>query len=99
MSLKMQEWTGWITEINPDLIKSMFSEILAESGFLIINFTEHFFEPEGYTALWLLAESHLAIHTFPENGKTYIHLASCNSDYHQKFIELLDDSKACELSG
>ena len=42
-------------------------------------------EPEGYTALWLLGESHFAIHTFPEEQKTYIELSSCNLEYYEFF--------------
>nr|DAO98746.1 MAG TPA: S-adenosylmethionine decarboxylase [Caudoviricetes sp.] len=41
--------------------------------------------------MWLLTESHFAVHTFPEFGKTYIELSSCNPDFFTKFIELTKD--------
>lgn len=44
------------------------------------------FTEEGYTAIWLLGESHFAIHTFPEQGKTYIELTSCNPEKHDFFV-------------
>lgn len=71
----------WINEIDPLTMKTYFNELLIISGFHILNFQEHFFNPIGYTALWLLGESHLAIHTFPEECKAYIELSSCNKDF------------------
>ena len=50
--------------------------------------SEHPFNPQGYTALWLLSESHFAVHTFPEFGKSYIELSSCNLEYYQKFLSM-----------
>lgn len=70
----------WITECNPTILKKMFQEKLEKSGFTIINFSEHHFENQGYTCFWLLAESHLAIHTFPEENKAYVELSSCSED-------------------
>lgn len=50
--------------------------------------TEHHFSPQGYTALWLLSESHFAVHTFPEFGRTYIELSSCNLDFYLNFLSM-----------
>ncbi len=66
----------------------MFDEVLSCAGFNILCFTDHHFTPQGYTALWLLTESHFAVHTFPEFGKSYIELSSCNLEFYQKFLEL-----------
>lgn len=51
---------------------------------------EHHFEPQGYTAVWLLAESHCALHTFPEENKAYVELSSCNIDMYTDFIVLFN---------
>lgn len=64
----------------------MFDEILRRSGFNVLNVSEHHFHPQGYTALWLLSESHFAVHTFPEFGRSYIELSSCNLEYYQNFL-------------
>jgi S-adenosylmethionine/arginine decarboxylase-like enzyme len=72
-------------------LEALFTAILENCGFKVLKFTEHCFKPQGYTALWLLAESHFALHTFPESGKTYIELSSCNVEYYQRFIELTKD--------
>ncbi len=64
----------------------MFDDILRRSGFNVLNVSEHHFQPQGYTALWLLCESHFAVHTFPEFGRSYIELSSCNLEYYQNFL-------------
>jgi S-adenosylmethionine/arginine decarboxylase-like enzyme len=66
-----------IAEMSPEGINSRLS-----------NLGGYHFEPQGYTALWLLTESHFAIHMFPEFGKSYIEIASCNLEYYQNFLKL-----------
>lgn len=75
----------WITETDPRAVKEHCARLLASSGFKVLQFVEWHFEPQGYSALWLLAESHLAVHTFPEEGKTYVELSSCVEEYFHRF--------------
>ena len=82
------DFSEWIQETNPQKIRQMFDEWLRKAGFNILCFTDHHFSPQGYTALWLLTESHFAVHTFPEFGKTYIELSSCNLEFYQEFLKL-----------
>lgn len=86
--MKAQMWNknGWITETDPTKLKNTYSDLLADSKFEILNFQEHYFTPYGYTALWLLGESHLAVHTYPEEGKSYLEITSCNEDYFNYFV-------------
>lgn len=88
MQAKIWNNSAWIAETNPNKIKTAFDAILHECGFTILECVEHHFKPQGYTALYLLSESHFAIHTFPEFGKSYIELSSCNMEYYQHFLEL-----------
>lgn len=85
MEAKIYNISGWVKETNPNKLKNRYNELLKLSKFKILNFQEHCFEPEGYTALWLLGESHFAIHTFPEENKSYIELSSCNAEYYEFF--------------
>lgn len=89
MKAAIYNYRVWVEEVQPTVLKSSFDELLSESGFTILNFMEHFFEPQGYTAIWLLGESHFALHTFPEENKTYIELSSCNEDMYEIFISKL----------
>lgn len=87
MEAKIWNHREWITETDPITLYKHFNDLLQECQFEVLRVMEHHFEPEGYTALWLLGESHFAIHTFPEHGKSYIEMASCNAEKHQKFID------------
>ncbi len=79
---------------NPALMKPLFDEMLAQSTFNVLNYSEHHFEPCGWTALWLLGESHFAVHTFPEHRKSYIELSSCMMDKYVLFLERLQQAVA-----
>jgi len=77
MKAQMYKFSSWINETDPTILKTQFENQLIQSGFGIISIQEKFFTPFGYTAIFLLSESHFAIHTFPEENKTYIELSSC----------------------
>ena len=76
----------WVNEIDPYKLKETYSELLALSGFHILNFQEYYFDPIGWTGLWLLGESHFAVHTFPEENTSYIELSSCNEQFYNYFV-------------
>lgn len=83
MKAKVWNYSGWVSIEKaglPDEIKKGFDRLLEQAGFNVLGFNEHKFKPYGYTAVWLLAESHLAVHTFPEQGAVYFELTSCNPD-------------------
>lgn len=77
MEAKINNWHAWVKETRPDVIMSTAKTALLESGFNIRGEVHEFFNPYGFTALFLLSESHFAIHTFPEEGTAYIELSSC----------------------
>jgi S-adenosylmethionine decarboxylase proenzyme len=53
-------------------------DIVSTSGIHIMGRAFHQFSPDGVTGLFLLAESHLAIHTWPEFSSVAIDLYVCN---------------------
>lgn len=79
----------WVKSCNSTELYDLLSNCLQKSGFTVLQTCEHQFHPQGYTALWLLAESHLAVHTFPERKASYIELSSCNLQKRTVFEELL----------
>ena len=88
MKAQMFDYQNWVEETNPFELRKKYDSQLKESGFGVLSFVEYNFEPQGYTALWLLSESHFAIHTFPEEGKSYIELSSCIEKQYLRFMEL-----------
>lgn len=89
MTAQIWNFNEWITETDWANLYIRFNSMLQEAGFHVLKSMEHHFDPFGYTALFLLGESHFAIHTFPEENKTYIELSSCNKEYFDRFVALL----------
>ena len=77
MKAQMFNFSEWVNETDPNILKEKYKGRLKKAGFGILGEVEHHFNPFGYTLLFLLSESHFAIHTFPEEGKSYIELSSC----------------------
>lgn len=80
---------AWIQGTNSSEITEILNGFLKQVDYCVLNFVEHIFPNGGYTAVWLLAESHLAIHSFIEENKTYIELSGCNKTKNDEFKELL----------
>lgn len=90
MLAKMNKWSTWVTETRPDVIHSHYRSLLLQSGFTIVDEMMHVFDPQGFTSLILLSESHFAIHTFPERGKSYVELSSCVDGPFERFVSAHD---------
>ena len=87
---------GWVNIIDPVVLKNNFEKLLEKAGFHVLNFMEHHFPNGGYTSIWLLAESHLAIHSFVADGKSYIELSGCNKTMTDTFAEEFNQIKIHE---
>lgn len=59
------------------LIRSLLDKICQEYKLNIVGKSEKVFKPQGLTVNYLLSESHLTIHTWPEKGKCCIDLFTC----------------------
>lgn len=62
-----------------DAIRVLCEKVVAELGLRVVGVPQwHKFPPPGgVTGLYLLAESHLACHTYPERGAASINLYCC----------------------
>ncbi len=89
MKAKMNNYKCWTKETRPDVLNAKYEKMLLDSGFKIVEKKYHFFSPYGFTALYLLSESHFAIHTFPEENATYLELTSCVDDPFKVFLEII----------
>lgn len=58
-------------------IRNSMLEAAVKSGATIVTETFHHFSPHGVSGAVIIAESHLAIHTWPEYGYAAIDLFTC----------------------
>ncbi len=59
-------------------LRALCERLVAECGLQPIGHLFHQFQPSGATGVVLLAESHLAVHTWPERRFVSVDLYVCN---------------------
>jgi len=74
-------------------LKLMCKDLCIENNFTILGEIEHEFSPQGCSFIFLLSESHLSVHTFPERQYLAFDLYTCrqyqdNTEYINVFLEL-----------
>jgi len=79
MIIDLKEIKNHVLIHDLDKIKTLLDTICEKYDFSILNKSEHKFEPEGLTILYLLSESHLSVHTFPERKYIAIDLYTCRN--------------------
>ena len=62
----------------PD-IRSLMLEAATRSGATVVGDIFHHFSPQGVTGVVVVAESHLAIHTWPEFGYASVDIFTCGT--------------------
>ena len=73
-------------------LRELCLELTHAAGLSVVGDSFHQFDPQGVTGTILLAESHLAIHTWPESGFASVDVFVCNyrSDNTAKAMFLFD---------
>ena len=64
---------------NPDVVTQALERACEVAGATIISRTGYNFSPYGVTAVIVIAESHLAVHTWPEYGYAAVDLFTCGT--------------------
>ena len=78
------------TDLNDADILAICQKAIKFSNMNVICQIQKYFEPHGMTALWLLAESHFSVHTFPENKYISVDCYTCgNEGSPEKAIDYL----------
>lgn len=62
---------------NEDFIKEALTKAADAAGATLLGIVSHKFEPQGVTAIALLSESHISIHSYPEYGYAAIDAFTC----------------------
>jgi S-adenosylmethionine decarboxylase len=74
-------------------LKELLDTICEKNNYTILQKTEHVFEPQGCTILYMLSESHISIHTFPEKEYIAFDLYTCRSYENEglcPYLEIYD---------
>jgi S-adenosylmethionine decarboxylase len=75
----------------PDLLTDLLNDICQTHNYTILQKSTHVFEPQGFTAIYLLSESHISIHTYPENNYAAIDIYTCRQyPDDQVYLEIHD---------
>ena len=64
---------------NETLVRNAIVEASQKSLSTLLHLSSHRFEPQGVTAVGLLAESHISIHTWPELGYAACDIFTCGA--------------------
>jgi len=62
-----------------DFVKSALTEAAEVAGATLLSLVSHKFSPQGVTAVALLSESHISLHSWPEFGFASIDCYTCGS--------------------
>ena len=60
--------------------RKLFEDVLREGDYKILHVGFHKFKPRGLTGFFLLSESHLSIHTWPEERYIAFDLFTCGKE-------------------
>lgn len=77
---------------DPERIRRALIEAITAGEATLIDLCVHQFSPHGVTATATLAESHIAIHTWPEHGYFAADLFFCGSGNPHRAIEVLQNA-------
>ncbi len=81
---------------SPEEVKQLASEICQEMNLTEVNSFQHAFSPYGVTHVSVLAQSHLAIHTWPELECLRIDLVTCEPFADALFMKAIDNKTTPE---
>jgi S-adenosylmethionine decarboxylase len=74
---------------DPEAIRRAMLEAISAGDATLIDMCVHQFSPHGVTATATLAESHIAIHTWPEHGYFAADLFFCGRGKPERAMEVL----------
>jgi S-adenosylmethionine decarboxylase len=74
-----------------DGIRTLLEQVIDRLGAKLLDLSLRRFSPQGVTAVAMLAESHLAVHTWPEQNYFAADLFYCGAGDSEQAIQLLVD--------
>ena len=77
-------------------LMALLRECLDRAGFHIVKAVAHQFDEggEGFTGVFILSESHMVVHTYPEFGYMAFDLFSCAAAKPQDVLRFVEEALA-----
>ena len=73
-------------------IEAILNEAVVAAGASVVETVMHRFSPQGISGVVLISESHVTIHTWPENGYAAVDVFTCGDrQVAEKIRDLLED--------
>ena len=89
MICDLREVRNWELMNSVEGISKLLDFICERYGYQVLARNGHAFSPIGATVLYLLSESHISVHTFPERGYVAVDIYTCR--------EMKDDTEYREI--
>ena len=80
---------GTKKEYEPSFFEKLVYKISKKAKVTVLNISKYKFEPQGFTLVALLAESHISFHTFPEKGIISFDFFTCGKVNPSVAIEII----------
>ena len=71
-------------------IRYALEEMAKASGATIVNWAKHKYSPQGISYVLLVSESHISIHTYPEEGYLAADIFTCGKADPTKAIPVIE---------
>ncbi|HET9236225.1 MAG TPA: adenosylmethionine decarboxylase [Oligoflexus sp.] len=75
----------WYSSFSEEIFQKKM-DIIVNQNFQVVQSVSHRFSPQGETRVYILSESHVAVHTYPEHRYVSVDIYICNSAYDLKSI-------------
>lgn len=78
------------------------TKLVTDSGLHTVNFSKHEFVPFGVTFVWILTESHLVVHTWPEANTLLLDIFLCQTgfdidEFHRNLRNIIKAKSKIEI--
>ena len=83
------DFLGLKKDYPPSFYEKIIYKIAKAAKVEILNVSSHKFEPQGFTLVALLSESHFSFHTFPERGVISFDFFTCGKVHPKIALKIL----------
>lgn len=84
-------------EINEELVNKTAELLISKLNLKVVSIGRHEFTNNGLTKFFVLSQSHLVIHSWPENQALHVDLMTCSQENEIKDEKILESLGASEV--